>query len=216
VEKQKPENVEKAPDLAKTESPSVDIDKKPETKEVSALPEPAFVGIDSVLSKVDKGMLEKAEALGIPIGALLVYEKSQENRVGMLERQIELIGKFIQEKMPTEDGIANKMVEKLKAEREKALANRPQPPQDQTQGQQQQKQEDGGEIKMLMKLLGLEGNDQMSSPVQAKINDLTVKLLDQAIDNVGKPSRFEQFFEDEIAKAKAKTMARALEEGAKP
>lgn len=49
-----------------------------------------------------------------------------------------------------------------------------------------------------------------SNPMQEKLNALSEKLLTSALERSLKPSQFEQFFEEEIAKAKAKAMARSV------
>lgn len=49
-----------------------------------------------------------------------------------------------------------------------------------------------------------------SNPMQEKINELSARLLEKAFEKIAQPSKFEQFFEEEIAKSKAKAMAAAV------
>lgn len=50
------------------------------------------------------------------------------------------------------------------------------------------------------------------SPLESKFNKFAETILDAAIDRATKPSKFDQYLEDEIAKQKAKTMAAAMHE----
>jgi hypothetical protein len=49
-----------------------------------------------------------------------------------------------------------------------------------------------------------------SNPMQDKINELSVKLLDNALQKITQPDSFSKFFEEEVARAKAKAMAAAI------
>lgn len=207
AEEKTQENAEKAPDVPETQPSSVDTGKRTEEKQVSASPEPSFVGIDAVLSKVDQGMLEKADIMGMGdlVRALMLWGKSVDGKFNVVGASLQQLDKRF-EGMPTEDSIADKFMEKLKQEREKAIATT------QTQPQERQSQGGGDEVKMLLKMLEGEGGGRTSNPVQEKMNKLTDAILDKAIEGVTNPksSKFEEYFEEELAKAKAKTMARAL------
>jgi len=146
------ESVEKAAVAAKAEPASVDTGKSVKTEQAEARPEPAFVGIDAVLAKVDKGMLEKADLVGAGdvIRALIQWGKSVDNKFNMVGGALQQLDKRL-DTLPTEDSIADKFMEKVKAEREKALATR-QNVQEQPQGQQQG---GSGELGALLKVLGM-------------------------------------------------------------
>jgi hypothetical protein len=214
VETKKPESVEKTPDVAQTTPNSAVDTGKPEEKAVQTSPEPQFVSIDDIWSKVDPKKLQTAEDLGIPIGPIFVYLKGLENRDKLREAQIQIMGEAIQKGMPTEDGIADKMFARLKEEREKTIAiQKTQEQPAQNQPQQQQSREGSPEAAILKEIFG--GGGSGRNPVTEKMNKLTDAILDKAIEGVTNPrvSKFEEFFEEELAKAKAKTMARAVTEG---
>jgi hypothetical protein len=205
AETEKQENAEKIEDLAKTESSSVDTNAVAPQQAAPASPQPTFVSIERVLTKVDAGMVEKAEALGIPQGLipdLLLWMKG-------VDAKFNIVGEALQ-KVPTAKSIADEMMKQARVERDQAIAAREG---QQGEGGQQQRGGKGDSelIAIVDKVLGEGGG--ASNPVQEKINQLTLKFLDNAIDNMSKPSKFEQFFEEELAKAKAKTMAKALTEG---
>jgi hypothetical protein len=151
-------------------------------------------------------MLEKADLVGAGdvIRALILWGKS-------VDAKFQMIGQAMQN-LPTEDGIANKFIEKMKAEREQALANRAA----QSQGGElpQRQQSGGGDMSFLKELLG--SGDSTPNPIQEKINKVTEQLLDNALAKMTQPSTFEKYFDDELAKAKAKALAAAMiEQGAK-
>lgn len=212
------ENGEKAADVAQTasgpEPASVSNSAKPQEQESAKPSGPAFVSIDSVLAKVDTGMLQKAEALGIPIGQLLLWAKSVDQKFDFVGNALQQIGKKV-DGIPTDESIANSFMAKLKAEREKAIAqqqtayeNQPQP--------EQRSQGMGSDMMILREILGGAGvTGGGANPISEKMTKLQDAILDKAIDGVVNPkaSKFEQLFEEELAKAKAKTMARVLTEG---
>jgi hypothetical protein len=211
VETKKPESVERAENMATTTPSSAADSGQPQEKAGSASSEPRFITINDLLAKVDPQKLQMAEDLGIPIGTLLAWAKGQKARAELLQSQIQIMGEAIQKGMPTEEGIAKKMMEQLKNEREKAIANAQAQQNTQNQPQAPQQQSGGSEIDILKRLLD-EGGGGASNPVQEKMNKLTDAILDKAIEGVTNPksSKFEEYFEEELAKAKAKTMAKAL------
>lgn len=60
---------------------------------------------------------------------------------------------------------------------------------------------------IIEKVMSMADTPAQASPLQQKANDLMAKLLDRAISSVTEKSEFERYFEEEIAKAKAKAMA---------
>jgi len=59
-------------------------------------------------------------------------------------------------------------------------------------------------------LKALSGGGGSENPMQAKLMQFSEKVLDNALAKMTQPDRFAQYFEDEIAKAKAKVMAEAI------
>jgi len=156
AEEKKPATVEGAtpsPETGPAYTVSVDTGAKPEAKEATASPEPSLVGFDAVLAKVDKGMLDKVDLVGAGdlVRNLMLWGRSVDAKFNMVGTALQQVDKRL-ETMPTEDSIANKFIEKLKAEKDKALAQRPP-----TQNQPQEQQQGGGgsEIEGLLRLLGM-------------------------------------------------------------
>jgi hypothetical protein len=77
----------------------------------------------------------------------------------------------------------------------------------QSQNPQGQPQAQGGlDISQIIGLIEKYGGGG-SNPMQDKINELSIKILDNALAKATTPSKFEAFFEEELARSKAKAMA---------
>ena len=105
------------------------------------------------------------------------------------------------------EGIAEALNKKLQAGAEKQRAELAEKmknvPQDAGQGEKS-----GLGLGDILKVLS--GGGGSENPMQAKLMQFSEKVLDNALAKMTQPDRFTQYFEDEIAKAKAKVMAEAI------
>ena len=105
------------------------------------------------------------------------------------------------------EGIAEALNKKLQAGAEKQRAELAEKMKNVPQGAGQGEKSGLGLGDILKVLSGGGGSE---NPMQAKLMQFSEKVLDNALSKMTQPDRFAQYFEDEIAKAKAKVMAEAI------
>jgi hypothetical protein len=177
------------PVAASTEQPKQETTPTPSSNEPAAP-----VGI-----QIPPKVMEKVKALGLEeyIAPFTTYIDGLEKRLAMHEKAMEIIA----EQMPQKSAeIVVRELNKVAAERQKQALE---------QGQTSQALPSGGgggfDIGTILKLIG--GDQPAANPMQIKATELMNRLLDRAISNITEKSAFERYFEEEIAKAKAKAMA---------
>ncbi|MCJ7422764.1 hypothetical protein MUP01_00640 [Candidatus Bathyarchaeota archaeon] len=107
------------------------------------------------------------------------------------------------------EGIAEALNQKLQAGAAKQRAELTEKMKDVPQGAAQ----GGGGILEYAKIareMGIIGGGASENPLQQKLLTFSEKVLDNALNKMTQPDRFTQYFEDEIAKAKAKVMAEVV------
>lgn len=180
----------------KTNALPVEAQTQSKDVEVPAPESKPFVLLE--VPKLTQAQVDAAKAFNVPLDKLFevlerinVYASTVEQRFNQVEEGFKKVGVFLDKVAPLAD-----LAEKYKAQQNVPVA----------QQQPQQPQGDPATLSTILKLLDGGGGN----PVQDKVNKFVDVLLDNAIAKATTPSKFEQYFDEELAKAKAKTLAAAM------
>jgi len=186
------EKKQKNVQAAETQKPN----KEPETA-IPAQPEPASqssVGnapsIVELAKGLDEGKVQLAESAGIPIRGILQWAYNMEQTLNALLKNLPAT---VQEN-------TKKAMQTFYEQQAQAIPQGTASP----TAPQGMGFDIGTIMQLASKALG-EGNKP--NPLQEKAQTLMNTLLDRAIESVTEKSSFERYFEEEVAKAKAKAMA---------
>ena len=159
------------------------------------------------IPKKAKGM---AKAAGIDLEGVENMAPLINNWASSVEERLNANTGLLKQIIEAIPNLPEQTIKVLKAEAEKQRAEMMQ--QRQIQPQPQGQPQSGGGVDMLSMvsqfLPMLTGAG--SNPMQDKINSLAASLLERALDKVTQPDLFTKFFEEEVARAKAKAMAAAV------
>ncbi len=170
--------------LKPTETQLATANAEPETQKEQA------ISILDIIKGIPEDKAAMAEQVGIPLKMLLRYFYQQERQ------QKEIIGFLAQ------------LGAKLQASPATPAETTANPTSSQSSGGL------GGSLGPILQMIPqFLSNSQAENPLQTKAMELMSTLLDQAINRITSPNRFEAMLDEELMKSKVKVMAKAIEAG---
>ena len=158
-------------------------------------PEPEVKDPTPIPLEIPPKALKLLQSLGVDLNPILGWAQGITMQVQAQGEAIELIGKTIELKLEP----LSKLADQIEAARANPTPQTPAAPGGSTPVR--------SELGMVIQGLLQGGGD---NPLQAKMNRFFDRVLDDAISKVGQPSKFEQYYDEEMAKLKAKVLAKSM------